>query len=142
MPTLPWTNGRAVADPGSATVPDESAAVVMASRFELKAIGDAPAFLLAAMRIRRQMLHSPGNLGVSLIAKPLSRTFFTLSAWRDQADLDAAVPRQPHAQTMRRFHDRMSASQFVFWSSRPCDLPPAWPDALERLDAGNRDRNE
>ncbi|PLV48028.1 hypothetical protein X011_17800 [Mycobacterium tuberculosis variant microti OV254] len=107
----------------------------MASRFELRSLRDVPRFLLAAMRIRRQMLKSPGVLGLSLIAKPLNKSFFTLSAWQDREALDAAVPRQPHARTMEHFHSGMAGSRFVFWTVPRSELPIKWRDALRRLDS-------
>src|SRR5580658_2475475 len=86
MPTLPW---KAPNSPPPADGP----VTVMASRLELRRLSDVPSFLAAALRIRRQMLASPGVLGLSLIAQPLHRTFWTLSAWQDQAALSAAVGR-------------------------------------------------
>lgn len=65
MPTIPWTTPKLAANRRAT-----SDVVVMASRFELRSLRDVPRFLLAAMRIRRQMLKSPGVLGLSLIAKP------------------------------------------------------------------------
>lgn len=128
MPTIPWTTPKIVVNAHGPTD-----AVVMASRFDLRAMSYVPGFLLAAMRIRRQMLASPGVLGVSLIAKPLRKTFFPLSAWRDRDALEAAVARQPHAHTMELFHPRMADSHFVFWTIPRSELPPRWPDALQRL---------
>ena len=84
MPTLPW---KAPNSPPPADGP----VTVMASRLELRRLSDVPSFLAAALRIRRQMLASPGVLGLSLIARPLRRTFWTLSAWQDQAAMSAAV---------------------------------------------------
>jgi quinol monooxygenase YgiN len=107
----------------------------MASRFDLRTLGAVPRFFLASLRIRRQMLASPGVLGVSVIAKPLSKTFFTLSAWQDRDALDAAVARQPHAQTMAYFHSRMAQARFVFWTMPRSDLPPRWVDAFQQLQA-------
>jgi hypothetical protein len=106
VPTLPWTIPATRAVP-----PDErSEIVVMASRLELRSLRDVPAFLTAAMRVRRQMLGSPGALGVSLIAKPLKRTFWTLSAWWNKTALHAAVGHHPHLQTVWRFRPRMAGS--------------------------------
>ncbi|MBW0015712.1 hypothetical protein [Mycobacterium sp.] len=130
MPTIPWTTPKLLANP-----PASSDVVVMASRFELRSFRDVPQFLLAAMRIRRQMLNSPGVLGLSLIAKPLHKSFFTLSAWQDREALDASVPRQPHAPTMVHFHPKMAGSRFVFWTVPRSELPIKWPDALRRLDS-------
>ena len=127
MPTLPWI-APAAADPRPV-----AEAVVMASRFELKRWRDVPGFLFAALRIRRQMLRSPGVLGVSLVARPLQKRFYTLSAWQDRHALDAAVAGQPHAATMARFRTSMADSVFTFWHTD--HTPPGWPDALTRLDA-------
>jgi hypothetical protein len=106
----------------------------MASRLELRRLRDVPSFLVAALRIRRQMLRSPGALGVSLIARPARRTFWTLSAWQDQAALSAAVGRQPHREIMTRFRPRMAGSSFVTWTAPATALPIGWDDALRRLD--------
>jgi hypothetical protein len=106
----------------------------MASRLELRQLRDVPPFLTAALRIRRQMLGSPGALGVSLIARPLHRTFWTLSAWQDQAALSAAVGREPHRQLMKRFRPRMAGSAFITWAVQPAALPIGWADALRRLE--------
>jgi hypothetical protein len=125
MPTLPWTT------PKPPPLHD-GPATVMTSRLELRRLSDVPSFLVAALRIRRQMLRSPGALGVSLIARPLHRTFWTLSAWQDQAALSATVGRQPHREIMTRFRARMAGSSFVTWTASA--LPIRWDEALRRLD--------
>jgi len=127
MPTIPWTT------PKSRPLADDPV-TVMASRLELRRLRDVPSFLAAALQIRRQMLNSPGALGLSLIAKPVHRTFWTLSAWQDQAALSAVVGRQPHMEIMKRFRPRMAGSRFVTWTAPATALPIAWDDALRRLD--------
>ena len=127
MPTLPWAAPKSP-QPGSGPV------TVMASRLELRRLRDVPSFLAAALRIRRQMLGSPGALGVSLIARPLRGTFWTLSAWQDHAALRATVGREPHLRTMRHFQPRMAASSFVTWTDQAANLPVPWDEALRRLD--------
>ena len=126
MPTLPWTA------PKPPPQPLDSPATVMASRLELRRVRDVPSFLAAALRIRRQMLASPGVLGLSLIARPLHRTFWTLSAWQDQAALGAATARQPHVQIMKHFRPRMAASSFVTWTAAALPIP--WDEARRRLE--------
>jgi hypothetical protein len=114
--------------------PHDGPVTVMASRPELARRRDVPPFLAAALRIRRRMLGSPGALRVSLIARPARHTFWTLSAWQDQASLSAAVGRQPHRQIMRRFRPRIAASSFVTWTVPATALPVGWDEALRRLD--------
>jgi hypothetical protein len=104
----------------------------MASRLELRRLRDVPSFFAAALRIRRQMLAAPGVLGLSLIARPLHRTFWTLSARQDQAALRAATGRQPHVQIMKHFRPLMTASSFVTWTAT--DLPIQWDEARHRLE--------
>ena len=125
VPTIPWTTPKPAP-------PHDGPVTVMASRLELRRLSDVPWFLMAALRIRRQMLGSPGALGVSLIARPTRRTFWTLSAWQDQAALSATVGRQPHREIMGRFRPRMAGSGFVTWTAPA--LPVRWDDALRRLD--------
>jgi quinol monooxygenase YgiN len=129
MPELPWKTGS--------TTPGEGSVVVMASRLELKSLRDVPGFLNAAMKIRKQMLAAPGCLGVSLIAQPLAKTFWTLSAWQDRAALDATIPVEPHKSTMRRFGPKMADSKFVFWDEAGAAAgKPDWAEARRRLAAG------
>lgn len=127
MPTLPWTAPRPL--PAG-----DTPVTVMAFRLELRQLRDVPAFLAAALRIRRQMLGSPGALGVSLIAWPLHRTFWTLSAWQDQAALSASVGREPHRQIMTHFRPRMAGSVFVAWTVPVTALPVPWDEAQQRLE--------
>jgi hypothetical protein len=132
MPTLPWTTTDIA--PASTAERDT---LVMASRFQLKSWTDVPGFLLAALRIRKQMLASHGALGVSLIAQPLRRTFYTLSAWQDREALDRAVVAQPHADTMTRFRPKMAAAVFTFWEI-PAAGEPGWADARRRIESASR----
>jgi len=127
MPTLPWTTPKS-------SQPAARSVTVMASRLELRRLRDVPLFLAAALQIRRQMLGSPGALGLSLIARPLHRTFWTLSAWQDQAALSATVGREPHRQIMKRFRPRMAESSFSTWTAPAAALPIAWDEALRRLE--------
>jgi hypothetical protein len=127
MPALPWTAP-------TSPPPVDGPVTVMASRLELRRLRDVPSFFAAALRIRRQMLVSPGALGLSLLAKPLHRTFWTLSAWQDQAALSAPVGREPHRRIMNRFRPRMAGSSFVTWTAQAADLPITWDEALRRLE--------
>lgn len=122
---LPWSKGTADAADREATI--------MASRFQLKSAFTSPAFLLAALRIRRQALGSPGLIGVSLRAHPLRGEFWTLSAWADEAALHEFVGKEPHHTTMAGFHSRMQDGIFRFWTTR--DLAPAglWAEGVKRI---------
>lgn len=123
MVRLPWTTAG----------PAEGPAVVMASEFRRTTVRDAPAFLLDALRLRRRALAADGALGTALEARPLERTFRTLSAGRDRAALDACVRSEPRRRSMVRHRKAMAASRFTIWTTG--DLPVTWTDAVERRTA-------
>jgi heme-degrading monooxygenase HmoA len=107
----------------------------MASRFRVRGFRHVLPFFIDAMRVLAQMRKADGAIGVSLVAHPLRREFATLSAWRDQAALDAAVRAEPHRTVMRRHQAAMAGSTFRFWSAPAASLPTAWEEADRRLAA-------
>ncbi|OLT26678.1 DUF3291 domain-containing protein [Actinomadura sp. CNU-125] len=127
MPTLPWI-------PMEDAAP-EAEVVVMASRFEVRSPRHVPGFFLASLALLRQARRSPGTHGFTLKAEPTKRTFWTLSAWRDDEALRAYAAAEPHRSTMRRQRAAMRDSTFVFWNVKGADLPVAWDDARRRLAA-------
>ncbi len=127
MPKLPWTGGP-MADSAR---DDDAETIVLGSFLQLHSYRDIPGFLRAAARIRSQVLASPGAMGVSLIAQPTRRTFWTLSAWTDQAALDAFVRAVPHMDVMRKYRGRLRASAFTTWTVAASDLPKPRSNAKE-----------
>ena len=130
MPVLPWTINE------STTAGSE--VVVLASSLRLRSVRHVPGFLRHALRIRRQVLRSPGAIGVSLIAQPSRKTFWTLSAWTDEAAITAFVGAEPHRSTMGRYHDRLAGAEFITWSTAATVLPTARSNAKELWKEGRR----
>ncbi|MFC1436689.1 DUF3291 domain-containing protein [Streptacidiphilus sp. N1-10] len=125
MPTLPWTT------PNPAT-PD-TRAFVMASRFEVRSAKDVPRFFLKSLAAWRQVRSAPGALGASLIAQPLKRTFFTLSAWEGRDALYAFAGTEPHRSIMSVLRPTMRSSTFTFWELPVEELPISWETAKRHL---------
>jgi heme-degrading monooxygenase HmoA len=125
VPTIPWIK---VGEPKPATE-----AVIMTSRFRLRGYRHVLPFFLAAMRVLDQVRAAEGALGVSLVAHPLRKEFFTLSAWRDKEALEAMVRSEPHRSVMQRQRAMMAESEFRFWNLPTDSLPPTWPDAQQQL---------
>ena len=124
MPTLPWT---------VAEQPEQGSEVLfLASRLRLRSSRHIPGFFRAALKARSQVRRSPGAIGVSLLAQPLRKTFWTLSAWTDQGSLDAFVGTQPHLGIMARYHDRLVSPEFTTWTTSETSLPTAWSNAKDR----------
>ncbi|QYX77485.1 DUF3291 domain-containing protein [Streptomyces akebiae] len=125
MPTLPWTTVN--------TPAPDTEAFVMASRFEVRSFKDVPRFFLRSLSAWKQVSGAPGAYGASLIAEPLKRTFWTLSAWEDKDALYTYARTEPHRSIMTGLRPVMKDSVFTFWQTPSADLPIAWPDARRRL---------
>jgi heme-degrading monooxygenase HmoA len=130
MPTLPWT---AVNEPA----PDATA-FVMASRLEVRSLKDVPRFFLRSLAAWKQVRSAPGAYGASLIAEPLKRTFWTLSAWEDRQALYTYARTEPHKSVMTGLRSTMNRSVFTFWETPTASLPIDWSDARDRLAAQER----
>jgi quinol monooxygenase YgiN len=125
MPTLPWT----IPNPA----PPGTQAYAMASRFEVGSVGGVPRFFLKSLTAWRQVRSAPGCLGASLIAQPLRRTFYTLSAWENRDALYAFARTQPHRGIMTTLRPTMRTSTFTFWTTPAEQLPLTWDEAKKRL---------
>lgn len=125
MPTLPWIPVHAPAPGAEVTV--------MASRLEVRSLRHVPGFFVASLSLLRQARRSDGAHGVTLKAQLLGRTFWTLSAWRDEKAIRAYAAAEPHRSTMRAKHAVMRDSTFVFWRAKAADLPVTWEEARRRI---------
>ncbi len=123
MATIPWVGPTSVSAP---TV------LVMVSRFRLARWRDVVPFLVDALRVRAQMRRADGMFGISLVARPARREFWTLSAWRDEESLMAAVKAEPHLGIMKRYRSR-SDSAFESFAVPSSELPLSWPAAMARI---------
>jgi len=130
---IPWKNTRT-------QVGRTDTVVVQVSRLELAHVRDVPGFLLAALQIRRWVLQADGAIGMSLIAQPLKRTFWTLSAWQDEDAIKRLMTSDRHRAAMTKYQDRMSDSHFHTWhETDPALLPPDWDAAQTRLLSSKED---
>ncbi|MET8562357.1 DUF3291 domain-containing protein [Streptomyces flaveolus] len=125
MPTLPWT----VPTPP----PAGAEAHVFASRFETRTLWGALRFLVRAPAVRRQAGRAPGAYGTALRARPLRRTFWTLSAWESAAALKEFARSGAHRPTFRALAAQMRAVRFAAWQTSTDELPVSWEEAARRL---------
>lgn len=126
MPPLPWIK-VSTAHPGTQLT-------VLASRLPLLKHRHIPAFMRWTMRIRGQLSRAPGLVGYSLDAHLLGKTFWTVSAWTDQASMDAFVRQDPHAAGMAAIRPHMGRSAFVSSTVSSDDLPVKWADVRRRVE--------
>ena len=125
MPAIPWKNFVDV-DP-------QREYLVMASRLPLRSHRTIPRFLRLTLSVVRQLQRTDGLVGYSLLAQPMKKTFWTLSAWTDQQHLDAFAKAMPHLAVIRRLHRRMGPTRFQFWTVQGSALPVTWEVAIDRL---------
>jgi hypothetical protein len=125
MATLPWTTPN--------QPPADAQAFVMASRLEVRSLKDVPRFFLKSLVAWKQVRSAPGAYGASLIAQPLKRTFWTLSAWQDRDALYVYAATEPHKSVMNGLRPTMSGSTFTFWETSTAGLPITWSDAKTKI---------
>ncbi|MGW7492775.1 DUF3291 domain-containing protein [Streptomyces luteogriseus] len=125
MPTLPWTVPN--------TPPRATEVHVFASRFETRTLWGALRFLAGTPAVWRQVRRSPGVYGATLKAKPLRRTFWTLSAWESKDALHAFVRAGAHGPSSRGLAPQMKDSAFTTWQVSSDELPLLWSEAFRRL---------
>jgi hypothetical protein len=97
-----------------------------------------PSFLKFTFQIQRQLGATPGILGYSLRAKPLSRNFWTLSAWENEQVLKDFVVKLPHANAMKAMIPHMGPTKFTKWKVLGSGLPLRWEEAMKRSQKGER----
>ena len=82
-----------------------------------------PSFFLFTAQVAKQLASAQGLLGYSLLACPLSKRFWTLSAWAKEEALRAFVQHRPHVRIMTALAQHMDKTKFVRWTVKGCDLP-------------------
>jgi hypothetical protein len=126
---LPWTRTRTAIEPGSNVV-------IQGTYLELRRLRDAPVLFLWSSRVRRQVLKSPGALGITLRAHPLARRYYTVSAWRDEESLRRFVRSAAHREAMHLIPELTTgAGRFPSWHAPSENMRPRWGEVFNRIDA-------
>jgi quinol monooxygenase YgiN len=89
-------------------------------------------FLRFTLQIQKQLRDTPGVLGYSLRAKPMSRNFWTLSVWEDEKALREFVVKLPHGDAMKALTPRMGPTAFTRWKVPGSAIPLRWEEAMQR----------
>lgn len=125
MPATPW---RTFGSPDH-----KGDFVALLSYLPLKSYWRVPPFFLYTAQVTKQLASAPGLLGYSVLARPMSKRFWTLSVWEDEAALHAFVQHPPHVRIMAALAPHMGQTKFVRWTVRGSPLPLHWDDALRRF---------
>ena len=106
-------------------------AVVSVTRLRVRSLRYMPGFLWYTYQSRRQLARSPGFLG-GLLANAPGRTFWTTTAWTDEASMKQFRDASWHKKAMPRLLDYCEEASLARWTQDSADLPSA-ATMLERL---------
>ena len=106
--------------------------VVLASAIPAKSRRSTWRMFKGSSAVRKQLGSTDGVVGFSMLARPFTKEYATLSVWRDEAALSAFVGTEPHRALMA-LSSEMGPTKFVRWTINGADGRPSWDDALDRL---------
>jgi hypothetical protein len=96
-------------------------------------------FIRGAVGVRKLLARKPkGFLGYSMLGRPWALKYWTLSVWEDEAALQAFVAEHLHVDVMSAIAPDMATTRFVRWHGQGSSVPPAWPEALRRIEDAGR----
>lgn len=121
----PWKSVRALE-------PDTQY-LVMASSIPPLSRSSTRRLFRGASAVRKQLGHTEGVVGFSMLARPLRKQYGTLSVWVDEAALSAFAKDGSHGHLMADLAPELGATKFVRWTITGSDGRPSWSDALRRL---------
>jgi hypothetical protein len=124
VPASPW---RQIASPSR-----DGEFVAILTYLPLKSYWRVLPFILI-VRVVKQLTSAKGLVGYSFLARPLSKQFWTLSAWKNEDALRAFVQHPPHVRIMTAMTPHMGETKFVRWMVKGSQLPLNWDDALRRF---------
>lgn len=130
MPATPW---RTFGSPDP-----NSDFVALLSYLPLKSYWRMPSFFYHTVQVAKQLASAQGLLGYSVLTRPLSKRFWTLSAWKDDAALRDFVQHPPHVRIMTTIAPHMGQTKFWRWTVKGSQLPLGWDDALRRFADNSR----
>ena len=109
---------------------------ISVTRLRVRKLRYLPGFVAHALRTRRQAARSTGFRGGSLLADRRF-TFWTLTAWDDQASMRAYMTAGDHRTAMPHLLEWCDEASVVHWDQAE-DALPTWPEADRRMRAEGR----
>jgi heme-degrading monooxygenase HmoA len=101
------------------------------TRLRLRSFRYLPPFVYYAVRSARQARSAEGNLSV-VLRKTGGLTFWTMTAWRDEAAMLSFRGATPHRRVMVKLAKWCDEAAYAHWVQQDQDLPD-WKDGTEKL---------
>ena len=127
MPPLPWKSVQ--------PIQPEATYVVTITKLPLRSHRRIPRIMRDTWRIVRQLGRSDGLVGYALKADLIHKTFWTMSAWNDDAALAAFVRSDVHRAAMTALAPHMDGPRIQTFTLPGSEVPPTWRDVAENLAA-------
>ena len=125
MPPLPWKSVQ--------PIQPEATYVFTITKLPLRSHRRIPRIMRATWRIVRQLSRSDGLVGYALKADLIHKTFWTMSAWNDDAALAAFARSDVHRATMTALQPHMDGTRIQTFTLPGSEVPPTWRDVAEKL---------
>ena len=125
MPPLPWKRVR--------SIQPEATYVVTITKLPLRSYLRIPRIMRATWRIVRQLGRSDGLVGYALKADLIHKTFWTMSAWSDEAALVAFARSDVHRAAMTALQPHMNGPRIETFTLPGSAVPPTWRDVARQL---------
>lgn len=107
--------------------------VALLSYLPLKSHWRVMPFFFYTAQVMKQLAKANGLLGYSLLARPLSKRFWTLSVWNNEEALRVFAQHPPHVSIIAALALHMDKTKFVRWAVKGSQLPLKWDEALCRF---------
>lgn len=109
---------------------------VSITRLRVRSLRFMPAFIVHTLGANAQVKTAAGFLAGSLLPDR-QRAFWTMTLWRDPADMRRYITSGAHFRTMPKLMRWCDEASIVHWDQGGPSLP-SWPDADQRMRAEGR----
>ncbi len=106
-------------------------ALISVTRLRVRSFLYLPQFFWNAFQCRRQAERSPGFLGGRLLVNARN-VFWTMTAWEDQAAMNAYRTGGAHRRAMPRLLNWCDEAAVVHWTQESSEIP-FWKEARQRM---------
>ena len=106
-------------------------ALISVTRLRVRAFRYLPGFMYYAFLSGRQAKQASGNLGMGVL-NDANLTFWTRTAWRDEAAMRDFMMAVPHRRAMAKLVEWCDEASIVHWTQESHDLPD-WQEAHRRM---------
>jgi len=109
----------------------ENVPFISITRLRVRSVFYLPQFMWYAMRSSRQAARAPGFLGGKVL-RDERNAFWTVTAWRDDAAMNAYRTGGSHAAAMPKLLEWCDEASVAHWTQDTPELP-SWQEAYERM---------